>query len=241
MALSRKEAFGRFDEIHEAGSIREVLSSFDALAPELGVSGFALFTDATDPIANIETAGSTDFRDHFAGTHLLASFPRTHRLIVAADGPAWELVGSPIDGARRVRRSSDEWHHSGGISVPVNPLPGDPLDVCFLPLGEQRIDDHVWLMILADVLCSSRRRMETTPVGAPSSLSAREFEVLRWMAEGKSAEDVAEIVAISAATVMFHYRNVAMRLGTLNRTHTIVEAMRQGLLPLPNAPPQTDA
>ncbi len=65
-----------------------------------------------------------------------------------------------------------------------------------------------------------------------ADLSDREMQVLHWLAEGKSAEDVGEILGISAATVMFHYRNVATRYGTLNRTHTIVEAVRRGALQL---------
>ena len=64
------------------------------------------------------------------------------------------------------------------------------------------------------------------------ALTARERDVLRWFADGKSAEDVAAIMQISSGTVMFHYRRAADRLGTLNRTHTVVEAMRRGLIPL---------
>ena len=63
-------------------------------------------------------------------------------------------------------------------------------------------------------------------------LSAREVEILGWFAAGKSAADVADILGISPATVMFHYRNVAARLGTLNRTHTVTEAVRRGLIRL---------
>ncbi|RYE10805.1 MAG: helix-turn-helix transcriptional regulator [Hyphomicrobiales bacterium] len=45
---------------------------------------------------------------------------------------------------------------------------------------------------------------------------------------GKSAADVADILAISPATVMFHYRSVADKYGTLNRTHTVVAALKRG-------------
>jgi DNA-binding CsgD family transcriptional regulator len=67
---------------------------------------------------------------------------------------------------------------------------------------------------------------------ADTQLSEREREVLQWFAEGKSCEDVASIVGISPATVMFHYRNVAQRFGTLNRTHTVVEAINRGAISL---------
>ena len=67
------------------------------------------------------------------------------------------------------------------------------------------------------------------------TLTSRECEVLRWFADGKSAEDVATILHISSGTVMFHYRRAAERLGTLNRTHTVVEAMRRGMIPVTRA------
>jgi LuxR family quorum sensing-dependent transcriptional regulator len=50
------------------------------------------------------------------------------------------------------------------------------------------------------------------------------------MADGKSDEDVGVIMGISPATVRFHYGRVAGRWGTLNRTHTVVEALRRGLI-----------
>jgi DNA-binding CsgD family transcriptional regulator len=65
----------------------------------------------------------------------------------------------------------------------------------------------------------------------PATLSDREVQVLALFAEGKSAGDVSILLAISTSTVMFHYRRVAERYGTLNRTHTVVEALRRGDLP----------
>jgi LuxR family transcriptional regulator, quorum-sensing system regulator BjaR1 len=58
-------------------------------------------------------------------------------------------------------------------------------------------------------------------------LTERERQVLVWLSRGKSAQDVAQILGITISTVMFHYRRVASRYGTSNRTHTIVEAIRR--------------
>jgi DNA-binding CsgD family transcriptional regulator len=60
--------------------------------------------------------------------------------------------------------------------------------------------------------------------------SDRELEVLSWFSQGKIAEDVAVILGISPTTVMFHYRNAAEVLGTVNRTHTVAVALRLGLI-----------
>lgn len=63
-------------------------------------------------------------------------------------------------------------------------------------------------------------------------LTPREREVLLWFSRGKSAEDAAAVIGISPSTVMFHYRQIAERYGTLNRTHTVCEAIRRRALVL---------
>jgi DNA-binding CsgD family transcriptional regulator len=63
---------------------------------------------------------------------------------------------------------------------------------------------------------------------ADGLLSDREREILNWFSKGKSTRDVAVILNISPATVSFHYRLAAQRLGTSNRTQTVVEAIRRG-------------
>lgn len=57
-------------------------------------------------------------------------------------------------------------------------------------------------------------------------LSPREVEVVSWLANGKTAEDIANILNLSPRTVEYHIANAGLKLGTSNRTHTVVEAIR---------------
>lgn len=57
-------------------------------------------------------------------------------------------------------------------------------------------------------------------------LSPREREVVSWLASGKTADDIACILGLSPRTVEYHIANAGLKLGTLNRTHTVVEAIR---------------
>lgn len=96
------------------------------------------------------------------------------------------------------------------------------------PPSDPRMDSMLHLLSLA-----YQSMQETLSASAPSGtqpLTSREIEVLTWFAQGKSAEDVAGILGISMSTVMFHYRRAAEQFGTLNRTHTVVEAIRRGLI-----------
>ena len=57
-------------------------------------------------------------------------------------------------------------------------------------------------------------------------LSVRERDVLTWLAIGRQAGEVAEILGIGEATVTTHIRRTKEKLGTRNATHTVVEALR---------------
>lgn len=62
------------------------------------------------------------------------------------------------------------------------------------------------------------------------TLTTREKEVLRWTADGKTVEQIAEILAISERTVRFHIRNVSNKLGAANKTAATVQAVLLGLI-----------
>jgi DNA-binding CsgD family transcriptional regulator len=61
-------------------------------------------------------------------------------------------------------------------------------------------------------------------------LTAREKEVLRWTAEGKTSYEIALILAVAERTVNFHINNIMSKLGTSNKTQAAVKAVALGLL-----------
>lgn len=68
---------------------------------------------------------------------------------------------------------------------------------------------------------------------APSSdaptLTERQREVLRWVVEGKSNEEIALLLGVSRATVKMHLAAVFRALDVTNRTQAAVVAQRLGL------------
>lgn len=64
------------------------------------------------------------------------------------------------------------------------------------------------------------------------SITARELEVLRWTASGKSTWAIARILSISEATVNFHVRNAARKLGASSRRAAACRAVALGLIQL---------
>lgn len=63
-----------------------------------------------------------------------------------------------------------------------------------------------------------------------ASLSARELEVLQWVAAGKSQQDVADILTISNRTVEVHLRSGRVKLGALTTSQAVGRAIGLGLI-----------
>ena len=57
-------------------------------------------------------------------------------------------------------------------------------------------------------------------------LTDREREVLQLIAEGNTSEEAAAILGITRRTVETHVANAGLKLGGLNRVHTVVRAVR---------------
>ncbi|HEY3501355.1 MAG TPA: response regulator transcription factor [Actinocatenispora sp.] len=69
------------------------------------------------------------------------------------------------------------------------------------------------------------------PVGARHpSLTARETEILRLMATGRSNRDIAADLVISLETVKTHVGNVFAKLGAANRTQAVIIAYESGVV-----------
>ncbi|MFV2178123.1 response regulator [Actinomadura sp. LOL_016] len=70
----------------------------------------------------------------------------------------------------------------------------------------------------------------------PATLTAREVEVLRAVADGLSNAEIGRRLVIAEATVKTHLLRVFAKLDARDRTHAVVVAMERGLLrPGPDA------
>lgn len=73
----------------------------------------------------------------------------------------------------------------------------------------------------------------TTKGQAPArSLTAREQEVLTWVARGKTAWEAAQILHITKRTVDEHVTTIVRKLGAVNRTHAVAIALENHIVKL---------
>jgi len=61
-------------------------------------------------------------------------------------------------------------------------------------------------------------------------LSTREREILQWVAEGKTQQDIGDILAISHRTVEVHLRSARAKLGALSTPQAIGRAVGLGII-----------
>jgi LuxR family quorum sensing-dependent transcriptional regulator len=61
-------------------------------------------------------------------------------------------------------------------------------------------------------------------------LTPREREVLAWVAQGKSAREIGEILNITKRTVDEHVQTAVRKLEALNRTNAVAIAIRDGVI-----------
>ncbi len=71
---------------------------------------------------------------------------------------------------------------------------------------------------------------EQIPEDPYETLSDREKQVLRLVAEGHTNKEIAELLVLSARTVMGHRANLMEKLGIHNRTELVKYAIRHGLV-----------
>ncbi|TAE91049.1 MAG: DNA-binding response regulator [Verrucomicrobia bacterium] len=62
------------------------------------------------------------------------------------------------------------------------------------------------------------------------TLSQREVEVLRLVAQGKANKEIASILTLSNETVKTHLAHILRKLGAADRAHAVTIAMEEGFL-----------
>ncbi|WP_156461273.1 autoinducer binding domain-containing protein [Devosia sp. Root436] len=137
--------------------------------------------------------------------------------------------------ARRVMDEARDFGMDEGFCVPIH-MEGGMQGVVSLVGDTSELDDksRLELHMLALYAHGQLRFLNTrrTDLAPRRAITSREGEVLKWVAAGKTASEIAAITGLSQRTVNQHCENAQKRLGTNNRVHTVVEAIRHKLIAL---------
>lgn len=83
-----------------------------------------------------------------------------------------------------------------------------------------------------DAIIRSRLARTPQPAGAAADvgLSNREIEVLTWVAQGKTSDEIATIMNLTKRTVDFHTDNARTKLGVATRIQAVVQAITRKII-----------
>jgi DNA-binding NarL/FixJ family response regulator len=108
--------------------------------------------------------------------------------------------------------------------------------------GESPLDEELATRVLLDLIGGgatlgahgagpeSRPREERPEGPPPKGLARRELEVLRLVARGKTNQEIAQELGLSALTVKTYVQRIIGKLGVSDRTQAAVRAAELGLL-----------
>lgn len=103
-----------------------------------------------------------------------------------------------------------------------------PFHGCLMFVGQTMVaeSDLLELEVFGRAVFKRALKLNALSIERPGCLSPRERRVLELTAVGKTAFDIAEDLDISQRTVHAHLQNAGQKLAALNKTHTVVEALR---------------
>lgn len=94
---------------------------------------------------------------------------------------------------------------------------------------EAKLLKMAWLTQAAHLSLSQCLKPKLMPE-VNALLSNREIAVLRWAADGKTANEISSILNISESTVNFHINNTITKLNASNKTSAAIKAALLGFL-----------
>jgi DNA-binding CsgD family transcriptional regulator len=95
--------------------------------------------------------------------------------------------------------------------------------------SEQRLDlpDRMQNMVYLAAAVAQGRATALLEPNRPrvARLTARECDVLSWLAHGKTKGEVADILMVSENTIKMHVRHIIEKLNVSNVTHAVARAV----------------
>ena len=145
----------------------------------------------------------------------------------------WKLLKTSLQSGSNDVKSPRPMNSLQGVSIPVHGPCGR--DGCFSlefmdsVSSSQDLDIHVVHWVCQNAHLNFCRLLRTQMHDFPQ-LTAREKQILTWIALGKSNADIADILGISFHTVGTYTRRIFVKTNTNNRTSAALFGISNGLI-----------
>jgi DNA-binding CsgD family transcriptional regulator len=181
---------------------------------------------------------------HYFRCRYLDDDPVVSSFTEISDPFLWSDLRRPENLSRRQRLLLDDARDAGianGITFPI--IQGSEVaavslvpDETVAGSADRMCREQFLLRLMAHRYHLGARRalLEKALMGDSSRrsslLTARERQVLEWMAKGKTNWEISSILNISEKSIEFHCENARRKLQVHNRTHAVAKAIMLGLL-----------
>lgn len=223
-ASTPEEAFARFSSIMAA-------KGYDRVA-------YSLVTD--HPSLNLPrqhglaTSYPEDWMKFYRDNNYMAVDPVVKHVLESRKPFFWaDLTDHPEIPAPSLQLMN-EAQESGvgdGIGISLCGQTGEIVGVGLARTGSSGERDYQFLAgayLLSVYFHETYRNMLTKPLTV--KITRRENEILCWAAEGKTDDEIATILNISANTIRFHWKNIFTKLEANGRIYAITKAIRLQLI-----------
>jgi LuxR family quorum sensing-dependent transcriptional regulator len=236
-----RSAFDLIDELDRVTTTEQVGERLGPALSSLGYSAF-LITGVPEPPARIEphfvlNGWPAGYTEHYERENYYFDDPVAAWCRRSMDPFEWSEA--PFDPrtwprAAEVMNLAADFGMRRGFCVPIATRHG--VQSCVTMAGERpdfnpkakRVAQFLSLYAHAKSLALSE--MEKTQRYSESNLTDREREALSWTAAGKSSWEISVILGVSERTVNWFIANAGRKLGAVNRTQAVVNAIRAGAI-----------
>jgi LuxR family quorum sensing-dependent transcriptional regulator len=147
----------------------------------------------------------------------------------------FEYLHSPYDPDREpqaaeVLQRAQDFRLSKGFLIPLSSPTGRHGNVWVGGYDLKLAENEKPIVHLLSLYAFEKVRQFSGCCETRPSITAREREVLTWIASGKTAWDISEILGISKRTVNEHFNNAARKLSAANRAQAVARAIRYKLI-----------
>jgi DNA-binding CsgD family transcriptional regulator len=227
----------------ELSAARTQTLFFQALERTTEAFGFAAFALCNAPTSSdtlltpliIETSAPAQFLRDFDRSQMLRIYPLLGRNSDSVIPQSWNLADkapSPeMEFPRELRTFLTNNDLTMGLHLPVNSTDGQRLVFTFIGnrnnLSQSEVNELCMILLQAVTAYNAIKRNGNAPL---YMLSAREMEVVRWTAQGKTSVEIGQILTLSDHTVNAYMTNAIKKLDCVNRTQLVAKAIRLKLI-----------
>ena len=233
-----RDAFDFVDELDQLPTVDNVADAFERAIARYGIEHFLATGLSAKGLAFEELVLASRWPSEFFMLYVENDYarfdPLIHRSIQSHMPFEWQAESYRSDGNPAVvelMRRAAEFGLKHGYLVPIHGPKGYEgcvsMTAAKLDLSARaKSAVHLMAMYAFDRMRCLRGDIPNRKI----ALTAREREVLSWVAAGKSAAQISQALKISKRTVDEHSQTAARKLGAANRTQAVAIAMRERII-----------